>query len=156
MSNALSACRAIIFASRISRLILNGRAVDEPYTIHLPGYMAYRDDFPAEAPASLRPQAAEMIRDHVVNGELVVPPGFIFAMGDNRENSDDSRFWGLVPPENIIGTPLVVYWSFDAPSEELSDPNIGIGHVFNVATHFLTKTRWARTLKLVRSYPLQR
>jgi len=97
-----------------------------------------------------------MIRDHVVNGELVVPPGFIFAMGDNRENSDDSRFWGLVPRENIIGTPLVVYWSFDAPSEELSDPNIGIGHVFNVATHFLTKTRWARTLKLVRSYPLQR
>ena len=84
----------------------------------------------------------------------MVPPGFIFAMGDNRENSDDSRFWGLVPRENIIGTPFMIYWSFDAPTEDLSNP--GIGHFVDIGTHFFTKTRWARTLKLVRAYPSQR
>jgi len=140
------------------RLILNGRPVDEPYTFHISGsFMEYRDDFPAGAPVEqLRPQVAEMLKNHVLNGELIVPSGSIFAMGDNRENSDDSRFWGLVPRENIIGTPLLVYWSFDAPTEELSDPNINIGHLLNITTHFLTKTRWERTLNLIHSYPLQR
>jgi signal peptidase I len=140
------------------KLVLNGKPVGEPYTFHVAGnYLPYRDDFPTALPfEQLRPQAAEMIARHVVNGELVVPPGFIFAMGDNRENSDDSRYWGFVPRENILGTPLVIYWSFDAPTEEMSDPNIDLGHLLNVGTHFLTKTRWARTLKLVRPYPLQR
>jgi signal peptidase I len=138
-------------------LILNGQPVDEPYAFHLAGnYMAYRDEFPAAAPfENLRPQASAMLANYVVNGELIVPPGFIFAMGDNRENSDDSRFWGLVPRENIVGTPLVVYWSFDASTAELSDAGISIEHLLNIATHFLTKTRWTRTFKLVRPYPLQ-
>jgi signal peptidase I len=97
-----------------------------------------------------------MLEKDVVNGELVVPPGFIFAMGDNREDSDDSRYWGLVPRENIIGTPFVVYWSFDAPTGELTEPGIGVGYLVDVETHFFTKTRWARMLKLVHPYPLQR
>jgi len=95
-----------------------------------------------------------MLRQNVVNGELVVPPGFIFAMGDNRENSSDSRYWGLVPRENIKGTPILVYWSFDAPEEDLANPDIGIGHLLDVGAHFFTKTRWSRTFKLIRSYPL--
>jgi signal peptidase I len=140
------------------RLILNGRPADEPYAQHVSGdNIAYRDNFPSSARMDeLRPSAAGMIEKHVVNGELVVPPGFIFAMGDNREDSDDSRYWGLVPRENIIGTPFVVYWSFDAPTEDLSDGGIGIGHLVDVGTHFFTKTRWARTLKFVHAYPLQR
>ena len=64
----------------------------------------------------LRPRAAEMIEKHVVNDELVVPPGYIFAMGDNRDDSDDSRYWGLVPRENIVGTPVIIYWWFEAPT----------------------------------------
>jgi len=140
------------------RLVLNGVPMDEPYANHIPGsYAAYRDNFPSAAQTeSLRSRATEMLDQHVVNGELVVPPGSVFAMGDNRENSDDSRFWGLVPRENIIGTPFLIYWSFDAPTEDLSDPGIGIAHIVDITTHFLTKTRWARTFQFVRGYPLQR
>jgi signal peptidase I len=97
-----------------------------------------------------------MLASHVVNGELVVPPGFIFAMGDNRENSDDSRYWGLVPRENIVGTPFMVYWSFEASSEDMQEPGLGAGHLLDIAMHFATKTRWSRTFHIVRSYPLQR
>ena len=56
------------------------------------------------------------------NGEVVVPPGYYFAMGDNRDQSLDSRYWGFVPRENIIGKPLIIYWSYDASTEELSNP----------------------------------
>ena len=63
------------------------------------------------------------------NGEVVVPPGNYFAMGDNRDHSLDSRYWGFVPRENIIGKPLIIYWSYDAPTEELSSPSIRIDHI---------------------------
>ena len=53
----------------------------------------------------------------MVNGEVVVPPESYFAMGDNRDSSLDSRYWGFVPRENIIGKPLIIYWSYDAPTE---------------------------------------
>jgi signal peptidase I len=143
------------------RLILNGVPTNEPYVQHIAQHISavidpYRDNFPASPPPGLLPPAEDMLANHVVNGELVVPPGYIFAMGDNRENSGDSRFWGLAPRENIIGTPLLIYWSYDATTEELSDPGIGIGHLLDVSLHFATKTRWQRCLRLVRSYPLQR
>ncbi len=64
-------------------------------------------------------RAYKMLHDDVVNGELVVPPGCYFAMGDNRDDSLDSRYWGLVPRDNIIGKPLLIFWSYDAPTEDL-------------------------------------
>ena len=131
------------------RVITNGHAVDEPFAKHLPGYMPYRDDFPtAPRPGDLRPEAAAMLDRYVSNGELVVPPGAIFAMGDNRENSDDSRFWGLVPRENILGTPVLVYWSFDAPESDL-EGGVSIDHLIDITTHFFSKTRWDRTFHLI-------
>ena len=70
-----------------------------------------------------RSGAATCSINHVVNGEVVVPPGYYFAMGDNRDSSLDSRYWGFVPRENIIGKPLIIYWSYDAPTEALSKPH---------------------------------
>ncbi len=67
------------------------------------------------------PGAIDMLQNHVVNGEVVVPPNSYFAMGDNRDSSLDSRYWGFVPRENIIGKPLVIYWSYDAPTDQLND-----------------------------------
>jgi signal peptidase I len=137
------------------QLILNGKPAAEPYAAHLPTSEAYRDNFPSFAPQDLRPRALEMLAEHVVNGELVVPPGFIFAMGDNRDNSDDSRFWGLVPRDYIHGTPLVIYWSFDAPTEDLINPNITVDHIADMVLHFFSKTRWSRTMRLVHGYRLK-
>jgi signal peptidase I len=135
---------------------LNGHPLSEPYAIYKTNFIyPYRDTFPAGLWPDLRPEAAAMLAANVRNGELVVPPDAVFAMGDNRDESDDSRFWGLVPRKNIVGKPVLVYWSYDAPSEELTDPSVNLRHMLDIAVHFPTKTRWSRTLRLVRSYPVQ-
>jgi signal peptidase I len=140
------------------KLMLNGKLVNEPYAVHSQPNSTelYRDNFPEGANSfPLRPRAQEMIEKYVKDGELVVPPGYVFAMGDNRDDSDDSRFWGLVPRENIVGTPLIIYWSFDTDTAALINGNIGIDHIVDVVAHFFTKTRWDRTFKLIRGYPLK-
>jgi signal peptidase I len=138
------------------QLWLNGHLVDEPYVLHSAPYMdSYRDNFPAQPNAPLPAAALDMLENHVVNGELVVPAGFIFAMGDNRDDSADSRYWGFVPRENIVGTPTIIYWSYDAPTADLTNGNIGLDHIVDVVAHFFTKTRWSRTFRLTRGYPLK-
>jgi signal peptidase I len=138
------------------QLILNGHAVKEPYVKYSSTYSdTYRDNFPEYGGAPLRPRAMEMIGKHVVNGELVVPEGFVYAMGDNRDDSDDSRYWGLVPRENIVGTPVIIYWSYEATTQALVNGNIGFDHIIDVVTHFFTKTRWKRTFNLIHGYPLR-
>ena len=83
---------------------------------------------------------------------LTVPDGYYLCMGDNRENSDDSRYWGLVPRENIIGKPLIIWWSFEASTEHLA--SYSVGQVVNLVTNFFSKTRWKRTGQFIRAYPL--
>jgi signal peptidase I len=90
-----------------------------------------------------------MLEHHVVNGEVVVPPGMIFVMGDNRENSLDSRYWGFVPRDYVVGKPLLVYWSYDAPTADLTEWNVN--HIVDVALHFFSRTRWDRTFRIPRS-----
>ncbi len=133
---------------------LNGHKLVEPYVQHVfPRIEPYRDNFPSEPYGPVYDRARQMLAEHVVNGEVVVPEGFYFAMGDNRDNSLDSRYWGFVPRENIIGKPLVIFWSYDAPTEDWVDYNSN--HFIDLAKNFFRKTRWDRTLKLVRGYPVQ-
>ncbi len=134
---------------------LNGHKLVEPYVVHKTEYIdSYRDNFPSEPNVHVSDAAEDMLQKHVVNGEVVVPPTKFFAMGDNRDSSLDSRYWGFVPRENIIGKPLVIYWSYDAPTEALANPSIGLDHILDLAEHFFTKTRWVRTFKLIHSYPV--
>lgn len=138
------------------QLYLNGHAAAEPYKIHMPGFsQPYLDNFPANLDINIFSRGEQMLRENVVNGELVVPPGMYFALGDNRDNSEDSRFWGFVPRENITGKPILVWWSYDAKTAELSQGIPSIEHVFDIATHFFTKTRWNRMFRPIRGYPLQ-
>jgi signal peptidase I len=132
------------------QVIRNGHRLVEPYTQHIATYPDnYRDNFPLAGTAPVFPRGRDMLEHHVVNGEVVVPPGMLFALGDNRENSEDSRYWGFVPRTYVMGKPLAVYWSFDAPGEDLKEWSFG--HVVDVATHFFTKTRWNRMFMVPRS-----
>jgi signal peptidase I len=138
------------------QLILNGHAVQEPYVYHKTHYIdSYRDNFPSEPNVRMAESANDMLLNHVTNGDVVVPSGYYFAMGDNRDSSLDSRYWGFVPRDNIIGKPLIIYWSYDASTEALSRPTISMDHLLDLVQHFPTKTRWKRTFRLIRGYPLQ-
>ncbi|MBI1791093.1 MAG: signal peptidase I [Acidobacteria bacterium] len=135
---------------RDRQVYLNGAKIDEPYKRHIREWTdLYRDNFPTDPPPHLPERARAMLRDHVAGGELVVPPDHYFAMGDNRDNSADSRYWGLVPRENIVGKPLLIFWSYDAPTGELVDV-INFDHLKDLALNFFVKTRWERTFRLVR------
>ena len=139
---------------------LNGVAQNEPYA-QLPRddgdasdiYDRVRDDFPRYgAPPNLEVWSQEL-PSHVVNGDLVVPAGYVFAMGDNREHSLDGRFWGFVPRQNIMGRPMFNYWSYESTADEMSEqPSMGarIGSFFTTALHFFDRTRWKRTLHLIK------
>ena len=138
------------------QVYLNGVKLDEPYKVNKTDYIdPYRDNFPSAPNSTIYPGAIDMLEHHVVNGEVVVPPGSYFAMGDNRDSSLDSRYWGFVPRDNIIGKPLVIYWSYDAPSADLNQPDVTMGHVLDLFEHFFTKTRWRRTFMLIHGYPVK-
>jgi len=138
------------------QLVLNGHLANEPYVYHKTEYLdTYRDDFPSQPNIHVSPRAEDMLSKHVAGGEVVVPPGQYFAMGDNRDSSLDSRYWGFVPRENIVGKPLLIYWSYDAPTDALANPAMSIEHLVDLVEHFPSKTRWRRTLGLIHGYPLQ-
>jgi len=135
---------------------INGVKVNEPYKYHKTDYMdSYRDNFPGDPNVQLYEPADVMLREHVKTGEIVVPDKAYFAMGDNRDSSLDSRYWGFVPRDNIIGKPLIIYWSYDAPTEHLASPTIGFDHLKDLAFNFFRKTRWKRTFMLIRGYPVK-
>ena len=141
---------------------LNGVAQNEPYA-QMPndaleggdGFEPYRDDFPSITP-SLNEELTETWRQdlptHIVNGDLVVPAGYVFAMGDHRTQSLDSRFWGFVPVENIMGRPMFVYWSFETPADQENKTDLSdrVGYFFHVLIHIFDQTRWKRTFHVTR------
>jgi signal peptidase I len=138
------------------QVLVNDKPLSEPYKYHKTDYIdSYRDNFPGDPNVHLYEAAQVMLEKHVQNGAVVVPPDSYFAMGDNRDSSWDSRYWGFVPRVNIIGKPLIIYWSYDAPTERLASPTIGLDHLLDLVQNFFTKTRWRRTFMLIRGYSFQ-
>lgn len=139
------------------RVYVNGVALVEPYAHYSRpndgGIDAmFRDDFPRSPLAvsgvnsAWRLEMAKMID----NGQLIVPEGNYFVMGDNRDDSLDSRYWGFVPRENIVGRPLVIYWSMR--SQDAADPSGGnkLTRFIYAMSHLVQITRWDRAMRLVR------
>jgi signal peptidase I len=135
----------------------NGEKLVEPYVQHKQGdYNPYRDDFPAVPPSEnygvRNEKWTEELPSHVEGGDIVVPPDSYFGMGDNRDVSYDSRYWGFIPRKNVIGRPMFIYWSFVTPADQYQMRSVGdrLGFLAHIIIHFFDETRWSRTLKLVR------
>jgi signal peptidase I len=117
---------------RNKKVYINGRPLDEPYVHFL-------------EPAG---HAAEVTSSDVREsyGPVQVPADEYFVMGDNRDNSQDSRYWGYLPRSYIKGRALMIYWSYESEREDYLDEGMGatVKRLFSVVTHFFTKTRWER------------
>jgi signal peptidase I len=137
------------------QVFVNGVAWKEPYArFTRPANDLFRDSFPRlDVAAGETPEWWVQMRKLVEDGQLIVPQGNYFVMGDNRDDSYDSRYWGFVPQANIIGRPLLIYWSVKSESEdEVVRPSSMAGrlaHLGYALTHIFQITRWNRTLRLV-------
>lgn len=140
------------------RVYLNGKLLKEPYAQFQSSYLSpLRDNFPPPVaqidtlPAAwgLDPGWAREMPNFIESDGLHVPEGYLFTMGDNRDNSLDSRFWGFVPVDNVVGEPLFVYWSYDAPTKDWTADDVPARLKFDweIVLNFIRKTRWSRTGK---------
>ena len=126
---------------RDKKVFLNGKPVNEPYVLY---------DDPQTYPD--QPALPEPYRSRDQYGPYKLGPDQYFAMGDNRDQSHDSRYWGPVPRGMIKGRAFMVYWSFDlAPPPQGSPPTARVKELGNVIKYFFTKTRWKRTFFIVDS-----
>jgi signal peptidase I len=142
---------------RDGQVYRNGEKLNEPYVVHKGPivYDPYRDNFPAVPPdeSSAVTDDWKLTREsHVEEGDIVVPADSYFGMGDNRDVSLDSRYWGFITKEHIIGRPMFIYWSFETPEDQYQQKEVGqrLAFLAHVVIHFFDETRWRRTLRIVR------
>ena len=134
----------------------NGDPLTESYVVYKTGSLEnFRDNFPGFTTGYGSPEMQHWMQDipqYVRNGDIVVPDGHYFVMGDNRDLSSDSRYWGFVPRENIVGKPLLLYWSYESSSDDYRDNGVGnaAGQWVDVVVHFFQKTRWKRMFRILR------
>lgn len=136
------------------QVYVNGKALDEPYVHYFRPHDAYRDEFPnlnLAVIGAVNGAWWHEMNKLVVDGQLIVPEDNYFVMGDNRDDSSDSRYWGFVPRENIVGRPLVIYWSVRASDPLPGDASAGdkLYRFLYSLSHIVQITRWNRTLRLV-------
>ncbi len=134
----------------------NGEKLNEPYVVHGDSepFNPYRDNFPAVPPSdfnNLFPDWQSSLPGYIQGDDIVVPMDSYFGMGDNRDVSYDSRFWGFIPRKNVIGRPMFIYWSFETPRDQYLQTSAAdrIGFMLHIVLHFFDETRWKRTFKVV-------
>jgi signal peptidase I len=143
---------------RNGAVIINGVAQPQPHAEPTTpeNHSDFLDEFPSVPPIpqpDMTPESWAVEFPHYIqDGDLVVPPGKYFMMGDNRHDSLDSRYWGFVPRENVVGRPLFNYWSFETPEHQYEETGLSnsVAWMAHVALHFFTETRWSRTLHIIR------
>ena len=136
------------------RVTVNGATLDEPYAAFEPAAPnPFRDNFPAQVytDPNIDPIWWRELQGLTQNGELVVPPGEYFMLGDNRNHSKDSRFWGFVPRQAIIARPLVIYFSLRRPSttdvQQAADDRLG--HDRELSARLAAFARWKRIFRVI-------
>jgi signal peptidase I len=139
------------------KVYVNGQLLNEPYAYHDPTapYDPFLYNFPPASRddllSNMQPEWAEDIFNYIHNGEITVPPNKYFAMGDNRDHSWDSRYWGFVDREAIMGRPVVIYWSIKGDESEYADDSLTgrIQSILSALIHLPSEARWGRMMRLV-------
>ncbi len=141
---------------RGGRVYINGTPLEEPYAVYRPsGPDNYRDNFPRLQSADPNIDSHWWIRMRALidDGELIIPAGDYFVLGDNRNNSEDSRYWGFVPRAAIVGQPFLIYFSLHLPGyDDLSvlAPEALARQRRGMLSGFTDFARWDRVLQVVR------
>ena len=139
------------------RVFVNGKLLSEPYVVHDPAapYDPLNYAFPPVGSqlysSPVVSEWAREIKKHIQGDEIVVPPGHYFAMGDNRDHSSDSRYWGFVDRNAVMGRPFLIYWSIEASSADYNPSTFWqrLAGIFDTLLHLPTRTRWSRMLHTV-------